>query len=283
MKKILLSILVFAMVLSLASCGGTKDNNTNDLVDGIIGAVSDALPTDDSNGEDESKDDVTPVEDFEWEEVTGGIEITAYNGDDKRVVVPEVINNKKVVAISERPCSPFDGNVLIEELVLPKTINRVNITGCDNLRYLEMRTEELETAYCTGWKIPESVEELVLPNITVFGGDNARGPGDCFIPENSKLTKLVMPKVTGFALSSNASSIEEIVCADGISYVRYIQLSNGESAFPFFCVKDDDIRGENKALIDLGEKYLYYELDKTTYCDVLGVNTISINGTTYSK
>ena len=293
MKKFLAILLTLSMVFAFAACGDSKNDPTDNPANNSSNTNNDGENSSENNSANKEQDIydenyVTPAEDFEWKSVEGGIEITAYNGNNKRVVVPETINNKKVVSLSKYPSSPFDGNILIEELVLPKAIINFRILGCDNLRYLEMRAEELGDAYNTdfvggGWSIPETVEELVLPNVTVFNGDKQRVLGFCIIPENSKLTKLIMPKATGFSLSDRAKNIKEIVCAENVSYIRYILSEEGMVSSPFFCPDDDDVRGHNQAVADYGEMFIYDPWEDILICPIFGVDSITINDVTYSK
>lgn len=78
----------------------------------------------------------TSAKKFEYEEINGGIKITKYIGNDKKVVVPSTIENKKVIQITD---TVFSGNVVLEELTLPEEIGNLSssfFSGCDSLKEL---------------------------------------------------------------------------------------------------------------------------------------------------
>ena len=108
MKKILAIVLAIIMTLSFAACGnGTGSGNTASE---------------------------TPAKYFEYEEVSGGLKITKYLGDSDVVVVPSVIDNKKVINID---VNVFSGNVALKEVTIPDTITRIlfsHFKNCDSLQ-----------------------------------------------------------------------------------------------------------------------------------------------------
>lgn len=75
-----------------------------------------------------------PIDEFEFETNGSGIEITAYKGNRKTVVIPSVIESKKVTYISK---SAFVGNIIVNKIVIPEYIDTVDTSifeGCDNLK-----------------------------------------------------------------------------------------------------------------------------------------------------
>lgn len=76
----------------------------------------------------------SPEEDFEFEAGENGLTVTKYLGSDKKVVIPSVVNNKKVVNIN---ADVFGGNIVVEEIVLSEHMRTLFLTafrGCDNLK-----------------------------------------------------------------------------------------------------------------------------------------------------
>ena len=149
MKKMTVIVCLLCLLLSSCGNGSAAGGNAGGETAGTEAKESGAV-TDNGNGE-------TPAEEFEWENTSGGVEITGYKGNSTRVVVPELIGSKKVVSVG----NTFSGNVLLEELVLPEGVERANLSGCEALRYVEMRG----AVKCkVGSDFPDSVEELILPN-----------------------------------------------------------------------------------------------------------------------
>lgn len=113
----------------------------------------------------------TNLNSFEWEEISGGIVITKYKGDEKTVVVPSIIDNKKVISVG----TSFSGNVNLETLVLSDNITEItedtcDLSNCDSLTSLTIPAE-LETTLSGNYTIEglthlDSVREINLPNVT---------------------------------------------------------------------------------------------------------------------
>jgi len=78
----------------------------------------------------------TSAKKFEYEEINGGIRITKYLGSDKKVIVPSIIENKKVIEITD---TVFSGNVVLEKLTFPKAVENISdktLNECDSLKEL---------------------------------------------------------------------------------------------------------------------------------------------------
>ena len=107
MKKALSLILALVMCLSLCACqknssGGTKaDSNPKNFV---------------------------------YEDVNGGVKITQYTGNSDVVLVPSVIDNKKVISLGS---TVFSGNVVLKEVTLPDTISTISVGLFKNCEALE--------------------------------------------------------------------------------------------------------------------------------------------------
>ena len=73
--------------------------------------------------------------DFSYHNITRSqISIDKYNGESKRINIPEKISGQEVVEIGEKA---FSNNLIIEHIQLPDSILRINdfaFFGCRNLR-----------------------------------------------------------------------------------------------------------------------------------------------------
>lgn len=101
-KKIVALFLSVLLLLSFVGCGGGSSANS--------------------------------PKDFEYEEVSGGLKITKYVGKSNVVVIPSVIEDKKVVSMSS---SAFSGNVKLKEITLPDTFTTVSFGYFENCEALE--------------------------------------------------------------------------------------------------------------------------------------------------
>ncbi len=110
MKQILSLILALVMCLSLCACQVNI-----------------------SSGEKVEND----PKDFEYEEVNGGLKITKYTGKSNVVVIPSVIDNKKVVDVDN---AVFSGNVSLKEVTLPESISYISFELFENCEALEKIT-----------------------------------------------------------------------------------------------------------------------------------------------
>ena len=107
-KRFIASILSILLVLTFVGCGGGQSANS--------------------------------PKDFEYEEVSGGLKITKYVGKSKEVVIPSVIDSKKVILLDG---TAFSGNVMLKEITLPDTFTTVSFGYFKNC-------ESLEKIVCTG-------------------------------------------------------------------------------------------------------------------------------------
>lgn len=113
MKKLLVSTLLAALVLSFSACGGKNDDAKSGT--GTVNQVQD-----DDGVQDDASDEAadvsdgaitketltshgeTPAEDFVyWEDEDGNMVIDKYNGEDEVVVIPEELDGKPVVKINK--------------------------------------------------------------------------------------------------------------------------------------------------------------------------------------
>ena len=72
--------------------------------------------------------------DWEYIVVDGNITITGYVGKEVNIIVPEVIDGKKVTVIGERVCRAND---IVENVILPESVTTIEYSAfsfCDNLK-----------------------------------------------------------------------------------------------------------------------------------------------------
>lgn len=110
MKKYLSVLLALFLMLSLCACGGKNSGK----------------------GKQEKAASVAPEDLYEWQEISGGVEITKYLGSETKIVVPSVLANKAVVSVG----TAFSGNVTLKDLELPDTVTKADLTNCKELKRL---------------------------------------------------------------------------------------------------------------------------------------------------
>lgn len=235
MKRIAMVFIVFAL-LFVTACSNGVDTSSEQA--------------DVSVEESSTENHVTPVEDFEWEDDDGGIKITAYKGSAKRVVVPEIINNKKVVKIG----NTFTGNVIIEELIiLSDEVQIAPVKGCEALKYLEIRGSRSGSYHIEA----PNLKKLVMPNTTTLIVDR--------FPES--VEDLIAPNVNEIVrLEGKAHNNINLIISSDIKYKTSDRLSytnEFETGHPV-----TEITSDNVAEI---------------YCGFFEAEIITVNGTTYKK
>jgi len=137
MKKLI--ILVILILLVFASCGGDKEN---------------PIPKDMEE---------TPVRNFEYKSIAGGIEIIKYTGLSMRVRIPEKIDGKSVASIGAGAFEnsgimeiyipnkitkigdrAFAGNIVLYSVTIPKSVTSIGngvFRGCTDLKSLKINSK----------------------------------------------------------------------------------------------------------------------------------------------
>lgn len=90
----------------------------------------------DDEGSDDGK--FSPVSDFKFELVDGGVSVMSYSGTDTEIYIPEKADGKKVVAISKEA---FAKNTEIEKVVISDTVEYIDqgaFLYCINLKSVEI-------------------------------------------------------------------------------------------------------------------------------------------------
>ncbi len=118
MKKIIaLFLAMFCLTATFTGCGSSENSKS-------------------PNNSEEKPSEPSPVKDFEFEASENGLTVTKYLGSAKQVVIPSIVDNKKVVDLKS---DVFGGNVVVEEIVLSDYMTKLYIDcfkGCDNLKTL---------------------------------------------------------------------------------------------------------------------------------------------------
>ncbi len=234
----------------------------------------------------------TPADDFEWESTDGGIKITGYKGSAETVVVPELIENKKVVTIDKKA---FSGNLKIKALVLPKYVKSIGLTstlgGCDNLTYLEMRAKDVYIgSYGTDHV---SIQELFLPNVTEIDSGTFYGS----LKGLKKINAPNCEKIRCSALRFPSNVEEVILKAQPVYASMQINITmdgyddNGETIIKETCYIMNLICDASYTPRERSESELYIDYDAALtaqnmskyICSVFDQDEIKVNGVTYKS
>ena len=155
MKKIIaLLIALICLSVTFAGCGSSdnkeKPGNSENSNNGIEQAPA-----------------TSPIEDFEFEADENGLTVTKYLGSAKKIVIPSIVDNKKVVDLSPEV---FGGNVIVEEIVLSYYMTALYLDcfkGCDNLNTLTCSGfVEYDSYYVLDANYyPKSLTTLIFPSL----------------------------------------------------------------------------------------------------------------------
>ncbi|WP_294406362.1 leucine-rich repeat protein [uncultured Ruminococcus sp.] len=155
MKKLITIMAVMAVMLSFAACGDENDSNSN-AENTTASTAADAADGNENNNDDETpvtdnteitEDDVrnhaeTPASDFEYVDHGDNVSIKAYNGSDPIVVIPEQIDGKDVVGITD---GPFTNDSFVKGISLPSTIKELEWTFGNNAALQVVLASGVET------------------------------------------------------------------------------------------------------------------------------------------
>ncbi|MGM9680395.1 MAG: hypothetical protein ACI3XR_02710 [Eubacteriales bacterium] len=111
----------------------------------------------------------TPIDDFEWEAGEGGITITAYKGNAEKVVIPSIIENKKVISIA---ANVFSGSITLKEIVLSDymELDFKWFANCENLSVISAPGATSIPKYVTE-DLGFSLSRLDLSGVTSISAD----------------------------------------------------------------------------------------------------------------
>ena len=107
----------------------------------------------------------SPAKDFEFEADENGLTVTKYLGSAKKIVIPSVVDNKKVIGIKP---DVFGGNIVVEEIVLSNYMTEPYFEcfqGCDNLKTLTYSgiVDYFSTFYASF--LPNNLTTIIFPSL----------------------------------------------------------------------------------------------------------------------
>ncbi len=117
-----------------------------------------------------------PAESFVYEDTDGGIRITAYRGEEPKIVIPDRIDGKAVVALGD---GLLRDNTALTALAIPESVTEIGtdlLTGCRSIQVLQ--TPQLGSArdgnghlsyffgqtspLGTGFRVPSTLDTVIL-------------------------------------------------------------------------------------------------------------------------
>ena len=150
--------------------------------------------------------------DFIYEKVEGGIAITGYNGEKMKVVIPDTINEKKVVEISE---GAFDAT-LIESVVVPESVTKIGryaFRRCGKLTDVTIKGN-VETIEAGTFNFCSVLKNVTLPDTVKTIEDNAFGV--------SAIAELTLPDslvTLGDMVFYDCRSLKTVMFGDNVEVV----------------------------------------------------------------
>lgn len=152
--------------------------------------------------------------DYEYSLVSGGVEITKFNGKGPSVTIPQSINGRNVVSIGE---SAFRDNTTITSVEIPDTVLKIGDFAFEDCKYLSKvkLPSSLTTvgyyafAYCSG------ITSITLP-------DTIKNLGHCTFTNCTRLTKINIPRCTkelGTYLFANCTSLPTVTIPNWVTTI----------------------------------------------------------------
>ena len=151
MKKLIAIMAVIAVMASFGACGESNNSSETQTENGSVNVTEDNEADDENEpAADNSpitEDDVrnhaeTPASDFEYVDHGDNVSIKAYNGSDPIVVIPEQIDGKDVVGITD---GPFTNDSFVKGISLPSTIKELEWTFGNNAALQVVLASGVET------------------------------------------------------------------------------------------------------------------------------------------
>lgn len=266
-SKLFFSALVLVLSVALAFSGCVSSQPSGSGGNGTQNQSKEPASNSENGTQNQNKEPASE-EEFLWTAGEGGIIILEYIGDDTEVIVPEIINNKKVVSIG----NTFDGNVVITSLSLPSGVKEFKLSGCDSLKILTLNAEEINGGDIEFSDMPV-LEELNLVNAK-----------EIYAISHLVAKKLYAPVVTvidnrekdaGFKYADPEWSehLEEVVLPDNLNYViaLAVEAETGEIAM------EVGIRNEG------GDQYSIADEKESFYCWFFNNDELIVNGVKFTK
>ena len=196
------------------------------------------------------------IKNFEYTTIEGGIEITKYLGNSKKVVVPSVIDNKKVISITD---TTFSGNIVLEEITLPEYLDiyfdSKLLKGCDSLKTINV--------LCPVW----SFACPILPALETINFSKVT---------TSTLSSMNWDHYFDYCSLLCNINIQEFTTVPSIS--SWYDALSGESQF--FEKRTINFVIPEDTLEEIYKKYP--DNTNNSICEIFGCSNLTVNGTSYS-
>ncbi len=172
---IAMAVVVLVLVTGSKEDGGEQNLNSNVTNNNVVNNNNES-DSNQNNKYDVITEDVvrnhkvTPISDFTYAEIAGGIEIRNYNGTDDIVVIPETINGQNVIRVGGMV---FANESTVRGIYIPNTVKEIS-TICGNNKYVEVVVcEGVEIIADNAFNNCPSLTTVVLGNSLKSIGENA--------------------------------------------------------------------------------------------------------------
>lgn len=273
MKKLLALLLAMACVLTMAACGGKEEpaetpTNIEEEKQDVFDVMEEIA--EENNAAGVGTYVVAPEADFIWEDMDGGVAVTAYIGSDTAIEIPAQLGGKDVLEIRG---GTFDGTA-VAGVKLPDTLVAV---GENAFYYVTTLVEvtlgaNVQAIEANAFHGCASLSKVILNNGIQTVGDGAFAntmamnvleiPGTvtqlgngAFV--NSGLNEIVIPnsvKTIGeqaFAMCVNLTKVE---IEEGVEKISYSAFEN--------CTKLESVEVPNS--VSTIEEYVFIYCDNVT-------------------
>lgn len=174
MKKSISLLLILCLLLPLVACtSNTESRDKTSENDG--GNVQNVAPMIAES----------PAEDFNFEMRDGEIFITGYKGSDRKIRIPETINDRPVTRIGEAAFENYD----MTHMFIPDTVTIISeeaFSCCDQMEYIKL-PNDLEMIYDEAFYGCHGLKEINVP-------DNVKRIGISAFANCSSLQSVTLPE-----------------------------------------------------------------------------------------
>ncbi len=173
---VIMAVVVLILVTGSKEDGGEQNLNSNVIDNNVVNSNNNEINSNQNNKYDEITEDVvrnhqvTPISEFTYAEIAGGIEIRNYNGNDDIVVIPETINGQNVIRVGGMI---FANESTVRGIYIPNTVKEIS-TICGNNKYVEVVVcEGVEIIADNAFNNCPSLKTVVLGDSLKSIGENA--------------------------------------------------------------------------------------------------------------
>lgn len=193
-KKIIIGVVIFWIAMSLLkSCASaisstSKKNQSNNNSAQVVEEVNDNDVQEDIQEDIQEESladdtDATPISSFEYEVRDDGVKITKFVGSETEVIVPSVIEGKRVVYIAS---SVFKNNLGLTSITIKDGMREIGSEAFRGCSYLEtvVLPDSLEVIGSNAFRDCQSISAISIPTGVYSIGDSAFR-GDEYLSEVS--------------------------------------------------------------------------------------------------